>query len=105
MRETVATRVAAPCTASSSGGDVVSMLALVRHGQTEWNRVGMFTGWSDEPLNELGRVHAKHAGVILAGIAEHWQVAWLHVGQSHSEQSHCAQESAQCAHLHLSHSS
>ena len=54
----------------------------------------------------MGQVHSAH--VQLAHESVHpsqAHCAWLQVGQSHFEQSHCAHESAQCAHLHLSHSS
>lgn len=43
---------------------------LVRHGETEWNRIGRVQGLSDIPLNETGREQARHAGRRLA--AERW---------------------------------
>jgi probable phosphoglycerate mutase len=32
---------------------------LVRHGETEWNRIGRFQGRNDQPLNEKGRKQAQ----------------------------------------------
>jgi probable phosphoglycerate mutase len=39
---------------------------LVRHGETEWNRVRRIQGASDIPLNATGRAQAKTVGDILA---------------------------------------
>ena len=45
---------------------------LVRHGQTEWNRVERFRGQFDVPLNETGLAQAKATG---QHIAAQWQPA------------------------------
>lgn len=39
---------------------------LVRHGETEWNRIRRIQGSSDIPLNDTGRSQAHHVGGILA---------------------------------------
>jgi len=40
---------------------------LVRHGETEWNRIRRIQGASDIPLNDTGRKQARQVGDILAG--------------------------------------
>jgi len=40
---------------------------LVRHGETEWNRIRKIQGVSDIPLNDTGRAQAAALGEILAG--------------------------------------
>jgi probable phosphoglycerate mutase len=43
---------------------------LVRHGETEWNRLGRYQGWSDSPLTALGIAQAEAVGRTLAGLPE-----------------------------------
>ena len=40
-------------------------LVLVRHGQSEWNKKNLFTGWKDPELTDLGVEEAIQAGNIL----------------------------------------
>ena len=40
----------------------MTRLALIRHGQSEWNLENRFTGWVDVDLTEQGRAEAKKAG-------------------------------------------
>jgi len=42
-------------------------LILIRHGESEWNDKGLFTGWVDAPLSERGRTEAAQAGQQLTG--------------------------------------
>ena len=42
-----------------------SNLVLVRHGQSEWNKKNLFTGWKDPELTELGIEEAIKAGKLL----------------------------------------
>lgn len=37
-------------------------LILVRHGQSTWNELNLFTGWTDVDLSERGREEAVQAG-------------------------------------------
>ena len=41
-------------------------IVLVRHGQTEWNRIERFRGHADVPLNETGLAQAEATGNRLA---------------------------------------
>jgi len=40
-------------------------LVLVRHGQSEWNKLNLFTGWKDVDLTEKGIEEARAGGVEL----------------------------------------
>jgi len=40
-------------------------LVLVRHGQSEWNKKNLFTGWADPGLTEKGIEEAIKAGQLL----------------------------------------
>ena len=42
-------------------------LILARHGQTDWNRRGLWQGDNDVPLNETGREQARKLAERLAG--------------------------------------
>jgi 2,3-bisphosphoglycerate-dependent phosphoglycerate mutase len=41
-------------------------LVLLRHGQSEWNLMNLFTGWHDVDLTAQGEVEATQAGRLLA---------------------------------------
>ncbi len=40
-------------------------LVLVRHGQSEWNRRNLFTGWCNPDLSEKGLIEALVAARLL----------------------------------------
>ncbi len=46
----------------------MSILVLVRHGESQWNLENRFTGWIDVPLTEKGREEARKAGEKINGI-------------------------------------
>jgi broad specificity phosphatase PhoE len=48
----------------------MTCIILVRHGQTEWNRVERYRGHADVPLNEIGLAQADATG---QRIADEWQ--------------------------------
>lgn len=43
----------------------MAKLFLVRHGKSEWNKLGLWTGWTDVDLVEEGMNEAKTAGEFL----------------------------------------
>src|SRR6266545_2754570 len=45
----------------------MSKLALLRHGESQWNLENRFTGWVDVPLSPKGEQEARAAGEKLAG--------------------------------------
>lgn len=53
----------------------MTSLILVRHGQTEWNRVERFRGRADIPLNETGLAQADATG---RRVAAEWQPAAIY---------------------------
>ena len=40
-------------------------LVLVRHGESEWNKLNLFTGWTDVPLSDKGHEEAIQGGKLL----------------------------------------
>jgi 2,3-bisphosphoglycerate-dependent phosphoglycerate mutase len=42
-----------------------NVLVLVRHGESEWNKLNLFTGWRDVGLTETGIAEAKRAGKLI----------------------------------------
>lgn len=43
----------------------MTTLVLLRHGESEWNAEGLFTGWVDVGLSEQGRAEAASGGRLL----------------------------------------
>ena len=52
----------------------MTTLVLLRHGESEWNAKGLFTGWVDVGLSETGRQEAARGGRLLAdsGLRPTW---------------------------------
>lgn len=55
---------------------IMSKICLVRHGETEWNRLGRLQGQTDVVLNETGKIQAKAVGEYLK------QYEWSYVYSS-----------------------
>ena len=43
----------------------MTVLVLLRHGESAWNAMDVFTGWIDVGLSEHGRQQAQRAGAML----------------------------------------
>src|SRR5580704_17963587 len=43
-------------------------LVLLRHGESQWNLEGRFTGWVDVDLSELGEAEARRSGELIAEV-------------------------------------
>jgi 2,3-bisphosphoglycerate-dependent phosphoglycerate mutase len=46
----------------------MAYLVLVRHGESEWNAKGLWTGWNDIPLSDVGREEAKKSAAEIKDI-------------------------------------
>lgn len=49
----------------------VRHLVLVRHGESQWNAKGLWTGWQDVSLTEKGKEQARQAATSLRDIPFH----------------------------------
>jgi 2,3-bisphosphoglycerate-dependent phosphoglycerate mutase len=65
---------ASPDSNQSSAGQTV--LVLVRHGESEWNRLNRFTGWKDVGLTEEGMAEAHRAGTMLKDLGQRFDCAF-----------------------------
>ena len=55
---------------------MTNLLVLVRHGESEWNKLNLFTGWKDPDLTEKGVTEAKRAGQLLKAAGVTFDVAF-----------------------------
>jgi 2,3-bisphosphoglycerate-dependent phosphoglycerate mutase len=53
-----------------------NVLVLVRHGESEWNKLNLFTGWKDPGLSEKGVEEARRAGKLLKAEGYRFDVAF-----------------------------
>ena len=54
-------------------------LVFVRHGESEWNALNLFTGWSDVELTQKGEQEAHHAGKVLRSLGIQFNHVYLSV--------------------------
>jgi 2,3-bisphosphoglycerate-dependent phosphoglycerate mutase len=52
------------------------LLVLCRHGESEWNKLNLFTGWKDPALTEKGGAEARAAGRRLRDMGLSFDVAY-----------------------------
>jgi len=50
-------------------------LVLLRHGESEWNQLNLFTGWHDVDLTDKGRAEAWAAGETMAAAGLRFDIA------------------------------
>ena len=55
--------------------NVLGKLVLLRHGQSTWNELNLFTGWHDVPLSAQGLEEAAAAGAVMAEAGLSFDVA------------------------------
>lgn len=53
-----------------------NVLVLVRHGESEWNKLNLFTGWRDVDLTETGVAEATRAGHLLKAEGLKFDIAY-----------------------------
>jgi 2,3-bisphosphoglycerate-dependent phosphoglycerate mutase len=53
-----------------------NVLVLVRHGESEWNKLNLFTGWKDPDLSPKGVAEALSAGRLLKAEGFRFDVAF-----------------------------
>jgi 2,3-bisphosphoglycerate-dependent phosphoglycerate mutase len=56
-----------------------NVLVLVRHGESEWNKLNLFTGWKDPDLSSKGVAEAREAGRLLKAEGFTFDVAFTSV--------------------------
>jgi 2,3-bisphosphoglycerate-dependent phosphoglycerate mutase len=55
------------------------LLVLVRHGESDWNKKNLFTGWRDVDLSEKGVAEAREAGRKLKAQGIKFDIAFTSV--------------------------
>lgn len=53
-----------------------NVLVLVRHGESEWNRLNLFTGWRNPDLTDKGVIEARVAGRMIRDHSVKFDIAF-----------------------------
>jgi 2,3-bisphosphoglycerate-dependent phosphoglycerate mutase len=61
--------------ADMTGTAMTGTLVMLRHGESEWNRLNLFTGWHDVPMTDKGLGEATAAGRTMAEAGLRFDVA------------------------------
>jgi 2,3-bisphosphoglycerate-dependent phosphoglycerate mutase len=56
-----------------------NILVLVRHGESEWNRLNLFTGWRNPDLTDKGVIEARVAGRMIRDHGVKFDIAFTSV--------------------------
>mmetsp|Transcript_87911 Transcript_87911/g.175854 ORF Transcript_87911/g.175854 Transcript_87911/m.175854 type:complete len:390 (+) Transcript_87911:124-1293(+) len=70
-----------PTLATSSEETAKQSVVFMRHGESTFNKLDVFTGWCDVPLTEVGRREAREAGYVLASHSMEFDVVFTSVLQ------------------------
>jgi 2,3-bisphosphoglycerate-dependent phosphoglycerate mutase len=57
----------------------MTKLVLIRHGESEWNKLNLFTGWTDVDLSEKGVEEAINGGKLLAADGYKFDICYTSV--------------------------
>ncbi len=55
---------------------MTQLLVLVRHGESAWNKLNLFTGWKDPDLTDKGIEEAQRAGRLLKEAGHRFDIAF-----------------------------
>jgi len=44
---------------------MIHKVVFIRHGESEWNKLNLFSGWKDTPLTEQGKIESLYAAKVL----------------------------------------
>lgn len=56
-----------------------NVLLLIRHGESEWNRLNLFTGWRNPDLTDKGVIEARVAGRLIRSEGVRFDVGYTSV--------------------------